>query len=55
MNIDIREPTIAQYSIDLNVQTRDFVGNHGGHNLGVWSINVNDPSAAVVIPVSRKY
>jgi len=43
MNIDIREPTIAQYSIDLNVQTRDFVGNHGGHNLGMWSINVNDP------------
>ena len=43
MNIDIREPTIAQYSIDLNVQTRDFVGNHGGHNLGSWLINVNDP------------
>jgi hypothetical protein len=43
MNIDIHEPTIAQYSINLKVQVRDFVGNHGGHNLGEWSINVNDP------------
>jgi len=43
MNIDIREPTTAQYSIVLKAQVRDFVGNHGGHILGVWSINVNDP------------
>ena len=41
MNIDIREPTTAQYSIVLKAQVRDFVGNYG-HNLGVWSINVND-------------
>ena len=43
MNINISEPTIAQYSFNLNVYTRDFVGNHGRHNLGFWSINVNDP------------
>jgi hypothetical protein len=43
MNVDIHEPTSAQYSIVLKVQVRDFVGNHGGHNLGSWLINVNDP------------
>ena len=43
MNINIGEPTIAQYSITVRAQTRDFIGNHGGSNVGVWTFYVNDP------------
>jgi len=43
MNINIGEPTIAQYSITVRAQTRDFVRNHGGSNVGVGTFNVNDP------------
>ena len=43
MNINIGEPTIAQYSITIRAQTRDFIGNHGGSNVGVWTFSVIDP------------
>jgi len=43
MNINIGETTISQYSIMIRAQTRDFIGNHGGSNVGVWTFYVNDP------------
>ena len=39
MNIDVREPTNAQYSINFNVQIRDFDGIMD-QILGLWTINV---------------
>ena len=43
MNINIGQPTIAQYSITVRAKTRDIIGNHGESNVGAWIFNVNNP------------